>query len=310
MDSQSGRSLPVIYRPIDLTNRGDWSDEGQILDFICATDLEGKRVLDFGPGDGWPSLRIADEAEEVVGVDASPRRVEECRSNAERLGSENIEYLQVPVGDPLPFDSEHFDAVVAASSVEQTPDPVATIREFVRVLKPGGRLRMTYEDLDRYRNRLEFEGGVESCGPDCARIEMMVREADREVATMVRIDLRGPAEDFRALLQANDEGEVDLATVGADRFGNIERSVQTIEACRLRHLNGESYLRELTTAGFSDAKGTFDGGRIAARLFTSKRRQVAVHTHAELREYLYPIVETVVGFEAPIGLNPWITATK
>ena len=36
-----------------------------------------KILLDFGPGDGWPSLLLAPMADEVVGVDASRRRVDQ-----------------------------------------------------------------------------------------------------------------------------------------------------------------------------------------------------------------------------------------
>ncbi|MDK2930882.1 MAG: arsenite methyltransferase [Bacillota bacterium] len=66
--------------------RWHWIDRGQILDFLFATRGEGKRLLDFGPGDGWPSLGVARLAGEVVGVDASARRVEVCVENARCLG--------------------------------------------------------------------------------------------------------------------------------------------------------------------------------------------------------------------------------
>ena len=121
MDSQSSYSLPVIYRPFDITQRGDWSDEGQILDFIISTEAEGRRVLDFGPGDGWPSLRMAPFAQGMIGADASSRRVETCRENAEWLGIGNTRFEFVPAGSSLPFTSEYFDVVVAASHSKGHP---------------------------------------------------------------------------------------------------------------------------------------------------------------------------------------------
>ncbi|MFH1690062.1 MAG: hypothetical protein ABIE42_07460, partial [Candidatus Eisenbacteria bacterium] len=58
MESQSGECLPVIYQPLDHTKRGHWHDEALIAAFAEA--VRGARtVLDVGPGDGWPSLRMA-----------------------------------------------------------------------------------------------------------------------------------------------------------------------------------------------------------------------------------------------------------
>lgn len=59
MESQSGFSLPLIYQPFDAAVRWHWSERGCLFDFLYTTNAEGKRVLDFGPGDGWPSLIIA-----------------------------------------------------------------------------------------------------------------------------------------------------------------------------------------------------------------------------------------------------------
>jgi hypothetical protein len=74
MDSQSGRLLPVIYQPFDGSMRSHWQDRGWLFDFMWATRGEGKRLLDFGPGDGWPSLIVAPYVGEVIGVDGSRRR--------------------------------------------------------------------------------------------------------------------------------------------------------------------------------------------------------------------------------------------
>ncbi len=142
MESQSARGLPGLYVPFDPANRGHWRDAGSILDFLHAAQAAGGRVLDLGPGDGWPSLPVAPFAAEVVGVDGSAKRVEVCRENARRLGIANATFAHVPPGQPLPFADGTFDAVMAASSLEQTPDPRTVVRELARVLRPGGRLRI------------------------------------------------------------------------------------------------------------------------------------------------------------------------
>jgi len=71
MESQSGRCLPIIYQPFDIARRMHWTDRGALFDFLCASDGWGKRILDFGPGDGWPSLIMAPFVSEVVGIEGS-----------------------------------------------------------------------------------------------------------------------------------------------------------------------------------------------------------------------------------------------
>jgi len=71
MESQSGYSLPIIYKPFDGTEKSHWVDRGHLYDFLYSTKGMGKKLLDFGPGDGWPSLIIAPFAQEIVGLDSS-----------------------------------------------------------------------------------------------------------------------------------------------------------------------------------------------------------------------------------------------
>jgi ubiquinone/menaquinone biosynthesis C-methylase UbiE len=136
VESQSGRGLPLVYEPFDPSNPDHWTDRATILDFAECTGRG--RVLDFGPGDGWPALPLAGLVEQVMGVESCPRRARVCRENAARMGIENVEFEVVAPGEPLPFDEGSFDAVTAASSAEQTPNPRATLAEFYRVLRPGG----------------------------------------------------------------------------------------------------------------------------------------------------------------------------
>jgi SAM-dependent methyltransferase len=144
MESQSGRCLPVIYEPIDHTERSHWHDEALVAAFAHAMG-KASIVLDVGPGDGWPSLRMARRFSKIVGVDPSPRRVRTQRENAARLGITNVEYLEMDVM-AMSFDDGSFGGVTAASAIEQSTDPERALREVFRVLAPGGHLAMVFED--------------------------------------------------------------------------------------------------------------------------------------------------------------------
>ncbi|MCD4690358.1 class I SAM-dependent methyltransferase, partial [bacterium] len=148
MESQSGECLPVLYQPLDHTKRAHWHDTALIGAFAHAMGEE-RTILDIGPGDGWPSLRVADRFEKVVGIDPSLRRVEVQRRNARRLGITNVEFL-VANAEEMDFDDASFDGIMAASAIEQCDRPERALAEVARVLKPGGRFAMIFEDYGSY----------------------------------------------------------------------------------------------------------------------------------------------------------------
>lgn len=148
MASQSGECLAVIYQPLDYRKRAHWHDTAIVGAFARA--LEGAlSVLDVGPGDGWPSLRLADRFDRITGVDPSPRRVRVQRENAARLGITSVEFLEMDAVS-LAFDDGTFGGVAAASSIEQTEDSARALAEVFRVLQPGGKLAMVFEDYGSY----------------------------------------------------------------------------------------------------------------------------------------------------------------
>lgn len=105
---------------------------------------EGQSVLDVAGGAGEPSLTIA----EIVGpkgsvtcTDAVNEMVETARSEAQRRGITNVQFQQC-TADALPFPSDSFDVVVSRLGTMFFPDPVAAVREMLRVTKPGGSLAL------------------------------------------------------------------------------------------------------------------------------------------------------------------------
>lgn len=104
----------------------------------------GQNVLDVAGGPGEPSLTVA----EVVGspglvtcTDAIAEMVSAAESEANRRGLTNTRFHQC-TADSLPFDSNSFDAVVSRLGVMFFPDPLAALREMLRVTKPNGALAL------------------------------------------------------------------------------------------------------------------------------------------------------------------------
>ena len=104
-------------------------------------------VADVGAGTGFMSAGLAAHVRQVHLVDGSAAMLEVARGNL--AGFANITYHEAD-GLSLPFSDASLDAVFANMYLHHCPDPLAAIREMVRVLKPGGRLVIT--DLDTHQN--------------------------------------------------------------------------------------------------------------------------------------------------------------
>jgi len=310
MESQSGQSLPVLYQAFDSNVRSHFVDRGQILDF--AISAGGGRVLDFGPGDGWPSLLMAPMLDEVVGVEGSRRRAEVCRRNAARLGVGNATFVYVPVRKPLPFDDNSFDAITAASSIEQTPDPHATLEEMHRILRPGGRLRIHYESLEFYHGRAEREVELREAGGPTTRLTLY----DREIA-------QERVRHFGLVLDLTLAGTMEILTVSSSGLSYAKLTPSVLDAlCEhlvdavtwiSRHPSCGTLLDWLGELEFSSAKPTYDGGWFAGRLFDCLPETRRPVTEEGVDGLLMPLVEVVTTMEAPARSrpgewDPWITA--
>jgi len=103
----------------------------------AAQAVAGRTVLDAACGAGYGSAILAEAgATRVVGVDLDPAAV------AGRAPGRNVEYV---VGDvrKLPLEDDAFDVVVSFETIEHIQEGDAALREFHRVLRPGGVLLLS-----------------------------------------------------------------------------------------------------------------------------------------------------------------------
>lgn len=101
-------------------------------------DLDGKRVLDVGSGDGAMARLMAQQGARVVGIECSPRQLAKARA-AERVADEAF---VAGVAEQMPAADGSVDIVVFFNSLHHVPMAAQELAlvEAARVLKPDGLL--------------------------------------------------------------------------------------------------------------------------------------------------------------------------
>jgi ubiquinone/menaquinone biosynthesis C-methylase UbiE len=166
----------AVYRPV----------HSQVLRELGGVD--GGRILDVGCGTGILASRIQREMGsqvQVFGCDWSAGMLERAFVRNRQVG-----WLQADAAD-LPFGNEGFDAVVTTEAFHWFPDQVAALREFKRVLRPGGTVHIALINPTTRLGAHALEVGSRAMGgvadwPTRADMRRRVEQAGFRVAQQLR----------------------------------------------------------------------------------------------------------------------------
>jgi SAM-dependent methyltransferase len=95
-------------------------------------------ALDIGCGTGFLSLELAGRGHKVTAVDFAPAMLALARRKAAQAGADI--HFEEADAEALPLPPGRFDLVVTRHVLWTLPHPEAAIDEWIRVLRPGGRL--------------------------------------------------------------------------------------------------------------------------------------------------------------------------
>jgi phosphatidylethanolamine/phosphatidyl-N-methylethanolamine N-methyltransferase len=102
-------------------------------------DMHFPRVLEVGAGTGVHLRYLRHGFDEYIMTDLNAPFLD---SAALKAGSNSKVTTQAEDATDLSFEDESFDRVIAAHVLEHLPNPHQVMREWMRVLKPGGTLSL------------------------------------------------------------------------------------------------------------------------------------------------------------------------
>ena len=128
------------YPPNDsierLRARAGRSAFAQLLDRSLDGDA---KILEVGCGTGQLCLYLATADRTVIGADLARPSLQLARDAARRYRTRNVRFIESDLRAPA-FRAGAFDVVICSGVLHHTPDPRASFRALVPLVRPGGYL--------------------------------------------------------------------------------------------------------------------------------------------------------------------------
>jgi SAM-dependent methyltransferase len=206
-------------------------------------------VLEVGSGSGGPAIYLAlKRGCRITGVDMNEHGVRNATSLAADRGvAGRVDFRVADASAPLPFPASAFDAILSNDAMCHIDHRLAVLREWHRVLRPGGRALFTdamvitgpvsHEEI-AIRSSIGFYLFV----PPGAN-ERLLREAGFDLMSVE--DLTGSAADIsQRWCEARDEHREALITrAGQENFEGLQRFLRCVQILSIeRRLSRYSYL--------------------------------------------------------------------
>ena len=120
---------------------------------LISTDV--KSVLDIGCGGGRMAFEISKKMAnaKVVGVDGDLEYIELAKK---MYKSDNLTFIHAKIDEKLKFGENSFDLVIFIDVIEHLLNPAFVLKEIYSLLKPGGILIVSTDNVFYIRNFFKY----------------------------------------------------------------------------------------------------------------------------------------------------------
>jgi arsenite methyltransferase len=132
----------ALYSDLPESNIASFAGTGN--PFSVGLLNPGETVVDVGSGAGFDSLiasRLVGSTGRVIGFDMTSEMLAKAQAGAAAMGASNVEFHE-GLAESLPLPDNFADVVISNGVLNLTLDKTETLREWFRILKPGGRLQV------------------------------------------------------------------------------------------------------------------------------------------------------------------------
>lgn len=165
-DSEGAASSAEYWTKVNVTRHYGFASAQDSLDYLewrnlqyihydelmPTDDADSKVVLDYGCGPGHDLVGFSTRSRpsHLIAMDVSATSLAEARARLMLHGAaESIAWMCISETDPtLPLADASVDIIHSSGVLHHTPDPGRILREFRRVLKPNGEVRIMVYNYD------------------------------------------------------------------------------------------------------------------------------------------------------------------
>ena len=122
------------------------SEDGQFFQEILFKTFLGRlgqnkdqKILDVACGPGWLTAKLQQEFSNIEALDASGPFLDYARKNYP-----HSQFTEGDLNGTLPYPDNTFDSIIMSMAAHDVEDQVKTFTELARILKPEGKLMLTF----------------------------------------------------------------------------------------------------------------------------------------------------------------------